>query len=167
METPYQYTLPYPVFFFDLGSDYHYRKRVYPARYGRWLLKLYGVFDDEMAKNNKNQTSFVPVEFVRIDLDNDQAANFKKWAEKELANLPQHLSNFISEDMKIGLMWDDGNNCFIASATCKDEKSDNHNCCMTSRSDDWPEALLLLVYKHEVVAKGKEWRTMSRPVAWG
>jgi len=118
-------------------------------------------------KGNRNGRAFDPVEFITINLDGEAEKLFKSWAPSHLETLNSDLANFIAEEHKVGLSWDQNNACFIASATCKDEKSPNHNCCITARSDDWTEALLLVLFKATVIPSGKAWSDVSRPAAWG
>lgn len=121
-----------------------------------------------MARDNGRRNGrFESVEFVTINLDAAAEKHFRTYAKDVGDKVVSELALFIAEEHKIGISWDINNNCFIASATCKDEKSENHNLCITARSDDWFEALLLLLYKAKVVANGQPWHNVSRPATWG
>lgn len=166
MSSAYQHTLPMP-FLFEFWWVSEFNKTIYPARKGRALLRLIGENDLMPTANRFNRNAFQQVEFVTINLDTAAEKAFRIYAKDNLDKLVPMIAEFMAEPHKLGLSWDDSNNCFIASATCKNEKSENHNQCITARSDDWSEALLLLLFKHYVVAKGGTWSDVSRPIAWG
>lgn len=148
-------------------TEFEYSAHTYPCQRAIWLLKTLGGYDSGMANNGKRSASFAQIEFVQISLDKDAEKAFHKWKTDHEQTCVSDLGNFIAEEMKLGITWDTSNNCFIASATCKDAKSPNLDRCVTARSDDWLEALMLLVFKHTVTAAGGDWSAVSKPTAWG
>jgi len=105
--------------------------------------------------------------FVNFRLGKEEKDEFKAYMSAKPDILSEKLAIFIGEGHKVSLSWDDNNKCFIGSATCKDEGSINNNHCMTSRSDDWFEALMMNVYKANELAAGTAWSDLSESADWG
>lgn len=117
------------------------------------------------AKNDK--TAWAETKFAQVTLTADQKDEFHRWWNQKAFDVPLEISTMIANGWKAGLTWDDANKCFIASATCKDERSVNANVCVTSRSDDYTEALLLNVYKVNVLFKNQPLPTERGGNTWG
>lgn len=105
--------------------------------------------------------------FVDIRLDNKAKTHFNQWMEQGNDEISLLLATFVSNDHKLSLSWDDQNVCFVASATCKDEQSPNHNCCISSRSQDWFEAIALTLYKASVLLGETPWTDVKNDRSWG
>lgn len=55
----------------------------------------------------------------------------------------------------------------LASATMRDEGNINYNRCITSRSPDWYEALLMCVFKANTLGVGDDWLDQAGDDNWG
>lgn len=119
-----------------------------------------------MAKR-KSTTANFGVEFINVDMTDKHEADFTEWSSKNLPNLAELTAEMCGEGNKLGVSYDGDNECFIVSVTCKDDASDNHNKCYTSRSDDWTEALLIALYKWDVIFKRSTWEGKARRQNWG
>jgi len=121
------------------------------------------------AKNSraaKSQNDW-QVTFVQIKLDKGTADEFTEWFKRKPEQVALDIAAFISNGHKIGITWDNNNTCWIVSATCKEESSDNYNCCLSSRSDDWYEALAMTVFKNDVICKMGKWSDEQQSANWG
>lgn len=107
------------------------------------------------------------VTFVNVRLSKKDADQFSTYFSRDIRETGEDLTVFISKGHKIGLSWDDKGACFVASATCRDERSPNYNRCITSRSDDWYEAMIMNVYKHDVLFQGGTWVSDDAGGSWG
>lgn len=129
------------------------------------------VLETYMAKRTnkpvRNNPSMFNTTFVEVRLGNAEKNHFHQWMEQDQETLGIELGTFISNDHKLSVSWDDQNVCFVASATCRDESSVNHNCCITSRSQDWFEAIMLTLYKATVLLGDKAWQSQSSDRSWG
>lgn len=105
--------------------------------------------------------------FVNFKLGKDEKEEFEAYMSQKPDKLVEELVVFISEGHKLSQSWDDKNKCFIASATCKDEGSINHDYCMTSRHPEWYPAVMMNVFKHNVMAKGTPWADLMESEDWG
>lgn len=119
-----------------------------------------------MAKSKKLQNSWSSVAFVNVSLDAKQRKEFKTWYETSQADAEILLHDFITGGWKMSVRWDDENDCFIAAHTCHDEASDNHNSCITSRSDVLVEAMLLNYFKVAIICRG-DLTEAKQPDNWG
>jgi len=115
----------------------------------------------------RKQSNFVETEFVSVRLDKEQALAFASWLEQDNESRALDLAEFITAGHKTSITWDDYNSCFIVASTCKDEASDNNNKCITSRSNDWYEAMMLNVYKANVIFDKGAWEADAQTNAWG
>lgn len=70
--------------------------------------------------------------------------------------LADALSGLLSSGYRLGISYDSGRDCFIASLTCKADGSPNEGCTVTSFAASWYQALMVTCYKHFKVA-GEVW----------
>lgn len=120
-----------------------------------------------MAKSNGENTAFGNFKFASVTLTSDDKASYETWAAKIGTNLLSEVAELVSEGWKTSITWDNDNDCFIASLTCRAEKHKNENVVVVSRSDDMLEALALGIYKITVLFKGKALPTEKIKQNWG
>lgn len=113
------------------------------------------------GNNNFNIT------FVDMKLSKENSLDFKEWFSRKAETVALDIASFMSNGHKISITWSNDNSCWIVSATCKDEKNVNVDCCMSSRSDDWYEALAMCCFKNDIIAKGGRWLDESTDNNWG
>jgi len=118
-------------------------------------------------KQGRKATNFPEIEFVTVRLDKEQAGAFADWVHQDDESRSLDLAEFISAGHKTSITWDDYNSCFIVSSTCKDEGSDNFNKCLSSRSNDWYEAMMMNVYKANVLLAKGPWESDASTNSWG
>lgn len=105
--------------------------------------------------------------FSTARLTESDSKDFAKWCEGQIEDLMLGVIHLVAGGWKMSLTWDDINDCFIASVTCKDEKNRNHNVCVSSRSDNAIEAMLMNVYKIDVLHKNEKMPTRGNRDSWG
>lgn len=118
-------------------------------------------------KRQDKKPQYNQVEFVNVSLTKKDKETFKTWYDARIAELPDMVAKFISEGYKISFRWDSDNECYICSATCIDESMENHNKCLTSRSDQWLEALALNLFKTDTLCKDGIWESTETGYNWG
>jgi|SRR5215471_17617782 len=137
------------------------------ARKNRFLSNLE---DTIMSRTNgRNSKNFSPGEFVFVDvrLSKSDQADFLDWCLKDAKDNLQVVAQLIGEGFKTSLSWDVENVCFIASCTCRVENDPRYNHCVTSRSDDWMEAILLNSYKIHKLMTTDDWLSPRAGNNWG
>lgn len=107
-------------------------------------------------KRSKPQNDNMP-EMIGTKLSDVQLAEYDEWLTKNSKQFSKLYAGALLDSIKIGVSWDAYNNCFICSFTQKDEDNVNHGKCLLSRSMEWEDAVLLNVYKSEVVYQRGEW----------
>lgn len=107
------------------------------------------ILGDCMA-SRKDKSDFVFKGFVNVNLSVETKAAFRKWdlEEVEKYNL---TSGAIVLGYKFSQSYDNHNNAFTASMTCKDAKSPNFGLTLTARAGDLYTAELLLLFKHIII----------------
>ncbi len=123
-----------------------------------------------MAKNGRNPQAkfdYREVQFVNMRLDTSQKKQFSLWMDKLGEQCHAEIGIFISSGWKTSITWDADNACFIASSTNVEPTSVNFQYCLTSRSDDWSEALCLNVFKFNVLANGDSLSALVSSNSWG
>jgi len=143
-----------------------------PSAY--WLRSVNHMFDqlyeEIMAKMTSRNASKRPdwqVDFIEVRLDKEEVKAFNVYAKRPQEELSLDLATTISNKNKLSVSWDEKNVCFVASCTCRDIDSANENCCISSRSDDWWEAICLTMFKINVVLGDKAWREGQSSASWG
>lgn len=122
------------------------------------------------AKKQQNQNSaqqWAKVEFVNINLSKAEKTQFKSWYSENQAALPELMTRFIAAGYKLSLKWDNENDCFIATSTCTDETMENGGKALSSRSDDWLEAIALNLFKTDVISEDGVWEHSGKGNSWG
>ena len=119
------------------------------------------------SSRNAAKNSWVDITFVDIRLSKADTTAFREFMQKSPDDLSLALADFIADGNKTSMSWDSEHNTFIAAATCKNPDSVNKDCCITSRSSEWFEALMLNVFKHLVICKAGEWVGEQTDRSWG
>lgn len=133
----------------------------------RFLRNLEEIIVPPSKKPKRNTSNFPQTEFVNLKLNKKQAAEFEDWKNGDAGKISTRVVEFIADGNKTSISYDFDNECFIVSSTCKAEGHANENRCMTSRSEDWYEALLMNVFKNDVVLHGGEWIGEDEGRKWG
>lgn len=118
-------------------------------------------------QQNSNGRSWDKIEFVNINLSKAEKTQFKSWFADNQAEIPRLASVFIGAGYKMSLKWDNSNECFIATATCDDESLSNYGKALSSRSDDWVEAIALNIFKTDVLSEEGVWEGNGKGNSWG
>ena len=121
------------------------------------------------AKNSRNGNTKTDWqgEFIDIRLLSDEREAFSAWVEKQGEDLSVEVGVLISNGWKTSITWDERNVCFIAASTMKDENDKNYNCVVSSRSENFYEALALNAYKINVLHKNADLRKVGSTNNWG
>lgn len=114
----------------------------------------------------KYQNAF-NTEFVNVQLSEGQKKDFLKWKTEQAERIADLIGQIAVDDYKITCSWDARNQCYIASFTGKEDQRHNEHRSMSSRSDDWYEAIALNVYKHVVVFHEGTWEGDNTKNNWG
>jgi len=135
------------------------------------LFNVLSTWESEIMASTKgsksSQANWNDIEFVNVKLTEDQKTQFTAWAQKP----PTPITDLIGQSMvnlyRISCGWDDSNQCFIATITGKKEAKFNASRSMSSRSDDWYEALALCMFKHYVLFGERTWQGETDRNNWG
>ena len=108
------------------------------------------------------------IQFVSIRLQNSDKKAFAKWFEENRDDYYELKGVLIGSGYKFTVSYDPERDVFINSVTGTDKAVFNTNSCFTSRSNDMFEAEMLSIYKHIVLADGKDWDTIvTEHENWG
>jgi hypothetical protein len=148
-----------------------YFNKITPQYLAGHLTSVLGYFSGDLHKmaNKKSsaQSNWNKIEFINVTLTEPQKKEFKVWAKEQSPTIADELGQVMVDEYRLSLVWDDNNQCFIATFTGKQDQSTNADKALSSRSDDWYEALALTLYKHKVLFNGKTWNGESTKNNWG
>ena len=144
-----------------------YEREAYACRIALRYIQQIGEGEFIPMAKRKSTTANFGVDFINVEMTDKHEADFTEWWSQAFPKLGELTAELCSDGNKIGVSFDGDNECFIVSVTCKDEGSDNHNRCFTSRSDEWTEALGIALYKWDVIFKRSTWEGKSRRNNWG
>lgn len=119
---------------------------------------------DTMATKKKYENKMV---FVQCALDAAAKKDFEKRYAADHTELFREYAILVGTGHKVSHVWDDENQCYIASAMGREEDHQNYNKCLSARSDDLYEAMCLLAYKHHVLYKSGSWDGKDESRSWG
>lgn len=117
-------------------------------------------------KSNRTSNQF-STKFAAVSLDKANKERFHVWFETNSSDVETYLHNLATEGWKTSFSWDQENDCFLASATMRDEDHVNYDICVTSRSGNLVEALMLNVFKIDVMHEGAKLPTEAPRNSWG
>jgi hypothetical protein len=120
-----------------------------------------------MAKSSKSTRFTSNIEFVNYKMDAAEKKAFKSWYKNEPSIYHTELINLVAAGYKSSVSYSDELECFTHSLTCQDETSPNYNKCLTSRSDDYWEAMAISMFKHLQLSEGGIWVFESAKNNWG
>ena len=155
---------------FNAGQDVHHQqwgRQFYACRHLYAYLSAFTRVEFMTMKKQKDVQRGYGVDFVTFELSEKQERDFADWSVATTPKLAEYTQELVSSGHKLGVSWDGDNECFIVSVTCKDDAQENANKCYTSRSDEWVEALLLALYKWDVIAKRGAWHGKQKRNNWG
>jgi len=145
-----------------------YQRKVACDMFNSYQHKLEeSIMPQKKQNNGNNGQSWNKVEFVNINLSNGEKKQFKSWFEENHTAIPELAAAMTGQGYKLSIKWDNGNSCFIATVTCDDESLDNNGKALSSRSNDWMEAIALNIFKTDVVCEDGKWGEGTRGNSWG
>jgi|SRR5215207_282192 len=94
--------------------------------------------------------------FINVRIDEDDKAQYEIWAEDNNATLWADFQDYLARGFKFSLAYDPQGDFYLATFTAGGVKQIgiDMRCCLTARAPKWETALSLLIFKHEVLAKG-------------
>lgn len=110
---------------------------------------------------------FMEYEFVTIRLTEEQVVEFEQWATASTTKIWQMLNDLAEAGYKHSTSPDLENACHISTLTATQHATDNQQRCLSSRSDNLIEAVLLTCYKHFVLSDGGTWQGSQARKNWG
>lgn len=121
----------------------------------------------DKKKPKSNGTNWGDMEFVNIALDEVQKTKYALWVKVPITPIGDLIGQAIVDDYKLSVGWDDNNQCFIATLTGKQDQKFNAMRSMSARSDDWYEAICLLMFKHFEMSDAIRWDGERQRNNWG
>lgn len=107
------------------------------------------------------------VTFVNRRLTQDEKEHFKGWRDEYRDDLYDLLQALLNTQFKFSLSYVAVGDYYTASVTDKNEKSDCHNHCVSSRHVDVEAAILIALYKHNVLLTDGNWLIDKAELDWG
>ena len=94
--------------------------------------------------------------FINVRIDEDDKVQFEIWSEGNRSNLWVDFQEYLSRGFKFSLSYDPKGDFYLATFTAAGVKliGIDLRCCLTARAPVWEVAIALLMFKHEVLAKG-------------
>lgn len=117
--------------------------------------------------NSKNPQEWAKVDFVYVEMDAETKKAFKKLSEEQIHDYYGKTIRMIENGYKMSVTYDQEHSTFICSLTCKDEKHDNFNLCMSSRSDNHIQAIALGSFKTIHCCTDGVWNGVERDFTFG
>lgn len=146
---------------------YEYDRIFYKLRPYTNLLSLYNIPWSIVMPNRGMQRYPSDWKFVSIALSSADERNFTEWYARERDNFVAMLEDLMASTYKLSLSYDFDNTCFIATISGTKSSSVNSNSSISARSDEFLEAVCLVLYKHYVMCEGGDWSEHARPSNWG
>lgn len=105
--------------------------------------------------------------FVNFKLSGKDKNDFTEYMQKEAEEIHLDIAEAMSSGVKLSLSENRENGFYLAAATMRDEGNINFDRCITSRSPDWWEALVMCVFKCKLLGYAEDWADMTGDDSWG
>lgn len=92
--------------------------------------------------------------FINLKLDDEQKQTFYAWFENPPVAVVHLLEDLLGAGAKVGMAYDEQNQCHVASVTGALVSNSNERYCVTSRAGTFTECLALAVWKHFYLTDG-------------
>lgn len=119
------------------------------------------------AKSRRAMFNNSDIKFAYVRLGEEEREAFIEWRKLHEEQIWTFLHQLAENGWKASFGEDMANACYIASHTCNNEDDRNYKVCVSSRSDDISEALLMNVFKIGVMYDGKKLPTDNPGNSWG
>jgi hypothetical protein len=137
------------------------------ARINLILSDLEGLMANRNVRSGTSKGNPPQFFFVDLTLSQDDKKSFVGWWETHQQDMPELLEMLVRTYGKTTFSYDLNGDCWICATTCNDERHQNYNCCVTSRSDDPTEAAALNLFKIMDVLGDRPWRDVKSERNWG
>lgn len=96
--------------------------------------------------------------YVQCSIDGPEKEAFDLWLSENPTAMPALLIDSLASGLKLTLVWDGANECFIATLTGRPdiEGEREWTASLSARAGDMNTALSVLVYKHVEIC-GEDW----------
>lgn len=98
--------------------------------------------------------------FINYRLDKDEVRAFETWVAETNPNVYEVINDLTSAGYKMSISWDDKHTCFNVTIT-GGEASKNAGKSLSSRSDEWSNALMMCLYKHTEIFRSGTWKSRA------
>jgi hypothetical protein len=108
--------------------------------------------------------------YIDVRLSSDDKLLFAAWVESNDADTFDWLIDTLTAGLKLGMMWDGENQCYVASLNGRGVTTSEKRFTLTARANTFSEAFALLCYKHYVALEGDwgNWKPSNkRKQDWG
>ncbi len=119
------------------------------------------------AKKTSNKRSGFTTTFVNFKLSQQDKAEFVKWAARGDEAVQHDFLEALSRGCKMSLSENAEQGFFLASMTMRAEEDINYDYCITSRSPDWWEAVIMNVFKAGKMGWDDSWADQGDSEDWG
>lgn len=107
--------------------------------------------------------------FINVSISDEEKEAYFAWSVENDPYIPSMLSDLLGEGMKVGLAYDQENECAIVTFTGGLVEGANLRCCVTSRAGTTTAALSLALWKHIILCGGEygDLLATGRKRSWG
>lgn len=94
--------------------------------------------------------------FAQVNIGDSERESFDDWRSRVAGTWWALLQDELASGLKLTLVWDGANDCFIASLTGRPDCNgmSEWTACLSARAGEMDTALSLLLYKHLEVTGG-------------
>lgn len=137
-----------------------------------WVSNLFDKLEEflmpaKYRKNGSARYEDTGYSFAHINISPELKKQFKAWFSESAEGFEELCAAFLLSGHKQSVSWNDHDDCYIASLTCNDSQDANYKLILTSRSDNWLEAILLNIFKASVCSAGEPWPRVGEHNKWG
>jgi len=94
--------------------------------------------------------------YIDVRMNGDEKELFVAWWEANGPEVFNWLIDILPSGLKLGMMWDGENQCYVASLNGKGVSSQQKRYTLTARAQLFDEAFALLCYKHYILLE-QDW----------
>jgi len=122
---------------------------------------FYGVCPTIRNNHNWSKQEMAKWKFYNKKLSAKEKQQFTAWTKENEADMPIYIQEVLHAGYKISVSQDTFNETMTASLTPSKDVKTNKDGSLVAKHSDYYIAILIVVFKHVVLAEGGSWESME------
>lgn len=106
-------------------------------------------------KSQENGTAWGDIQFAKWSWTKENDDGYESWLREKAPDFAEAVTWLVDAEYKVSISWDTQSEAYKCSATGTGRKNPNEGICITSWAESADDAVLITIYKIDVIFEGK------------